>query len=100
MQEFYKIACTLIHSDLLLPHRKAYRLITGEKTMKNIQQPSQKSLQAAVNDQRYVITLEYCGTHVPRYVVRFCDTVVCIEPTETKAIDFTRIAQQIRQSRL
>lgn len=67
---------------------------------KNIQQPSQKSLQAAVKDQRYVITLEYCGTVLPRYVVRFCDTVICIEPTETKAIDFTRIAQQIRQSRL
>ena len=63
-------------------------------------QPSQEVFQKMVNDTRYVISLEYCGTVSPRYVVRFCGDVVCIELTETKAIDFTRIAQQLRQSQL
>lgn len=63
-------------------------------------QPSQEVFQKMVNDTRYTISLEYCGTVTPCYVVRFYGKVVCIETTETRVTDFIRIRQTLKQPRL
>lgn len=52
------------------------------------------------DDQRYTVTLEYCGEALPRYIVRFCDDFVSSHSTYSAAVVRATGHRAVRQGAL
>jgi hypothetical protein len=49
-------------------------------------------------NNRYTIALEHCGYDSPKYVLRFCDKMICIADIEQDACNYSHKYQELRMS--